>query len=636
MERLQCLLIESFSIAIYVINDIKSEPGSKTPGTDSIRFKFKAEFLNDIQKSKLIKPKYFFSRKSIKVRKDLPKIVQNSLEEDSKLAEQLSAEYNLKLQLEMVKKVHLKSILKNYKSTSVKRIWIPKSNGKVKSIGILSLRDKILQKIILLAILPITEYQADSNSFGFREDRNAHQAISILGDSFIRFSKINQPTKRSSPRKVSLETYTNSTGRKFSIKGGNVGDLRKSKRQYKRSYYLFSPKSQENKNKRYTPYTKYLNVDIVGCFDNISHKSILELTPIANKYLFLLKTWLKTTIVGPESMDSQKITRFEPLSGIPQGSIIGPMTCNIVLDGLEEVLYAICLKNPYYQLNTEQQKFVEQNVKIKNLVIKRQTNITCVRYVDDILIFGLTNRAILEQIENELVTFLQSRGLKLLKPTGNIKVFCPGNSFKYLGFEFCFPDYKRNSIKLNKGRFTKYRYDITTMCNHRYLEYHRSNPFIKIDSDKFAKIKLKARKLFERKLASEPLNTIINKQNSFIRSICNYYSISRKCRMQLDSLEPFFYKQMWKIIKQKLGSKPKKIAFIKSEFIKKGRFCYKRAFQLKPSDVKPYSSLNIFWVRPSQDFLNLNKYLDYKAIHEFNRNKRNWFLLKSFKIPYCI
>ena len=565
------------------------------------------------------------------MKKDLLKVVQDNIEKDSGSAEQLAAVYNLKLQLELIKKVNLKSILKNYKSISIKRIWIPRSNGKARPMSIPSIRDRILQKIILFAILPIAEYQADSNSFGFREDRNPHQVISILRDFFLRFSKMNPPTKRSIPRKVSSETYENATGQKFSIKGGNMGGLRKSERQYKRFYYLFYPKPQENTNKQYTQYTKYLNVDIVSCFENISHKSILELTPVANKYLFLLKTWLKTTIVGSESMDSHKIIRFESLSGIPQGFIIGPIVCNIVLDGLEQALYKICLKFSYYQLNTKQKKFGEQNIGIKNLVTKRETDIICVRYADDILIFGLTNRAILEKIKNELVTFLRSRGLKLLKPTGNIKVFCPGNSFRYLGFEFCFPDYKRNSIKLNKGRFTKYKYDVTTMCNHRYSEYHRSNPFIKIDSDKFAKIKSKARKLFERKLASEPLNTIINKQNSFIRSICNYYSISRECRMQLDSLEPFFYKQMWKIIKQKFGSKPKKIAFIKSEFLKKGRFCYKRAFQLKPSDVTLYSSKNIFWVCSSQDFLNLNKYLDYEVIDEFKRNKRIGFSLNPLR-----
>jgi uncharacterized protein YbaR (Trm112 family) len=92
--------------------------------------------------------------------------------------------------------------------------------------------------------------------------------------------------------------------------------------------------------------------------------------------------------------------------------------------------------------------------------------------------------------------------------------------------------------------------------------------------------------------------------------------------MQLDSLEPFFYKRMWKTVKQKFGSKPKKVSFIKSEFIQKGRFCYKRAIQLKPSDIKPYSSQNIFWIRPSQEFLSLNKYLDWEAIDEFNRKKR--------------
>ena len=621
LERLQCLLMESFSIAIYAISCIKSSHGSSTAGTDSVRFKTKAEFLKDIQKKRLIKTKYFFSTKSIKVKKDLPKIVKDTIVEDSKLAKQLVEEYNLKLQLELIKKVNLKSIRKNYKSNSIKRIWIPKSNNKTRPLRILSLRDRILQKIMYLAILPIVEYQADSNSFGFREDRSAHQAVSIVADSFIRFSKINQPTKRSNPRKVSAEVYKKVTGHKFVIKGGNIGGHRKSKRRFNKVYYTFSSKVQKTITKQYRPYPKYLNVDIVGCFDNISHKAILELTPIADKYLFLLEAWLKATIIGLKTINSKTITHYEPLSGVPQGSIIRRILCNIVLDGLEQTLYKICLEEPYYQLNTKQQKFAEQKMGIKNLVTKRETNITCLRYADDILIFGLTSRAILEKIEMELLKFLQVRGLKLQKPTGNIKVFCPGDSFKYLGFEFCFPDYKYSSKKLNKGRFTKYKYDITSMCNHRYSEYHRSNPYIKIDTKKFAQIKLKARKLFVRSLASEPLNIIINKQNAFIRGICNYYSISRECRMQLDSLEPFLYKRMWKIVKQKFGSKQKKISFIRSEFISKGRFNYKRAIQLKPFDVKPYSSLNIFWIRPSQEVLSLNKYLDWEAINKFNKKK---------------
>jgi hypothetical protein len=283
--RLQCLLIESFSVAIYAINSIKTA----SAGSDSIRFKSKAEFLNDLHKKRLIKTKYFFSTKSIKVKKDLPKIVRDNIVEDSKLAKQLATEYNLKLQLELIKKVNIKSIRKNCKPTSIKRIWIPKSNNKAIPIGIPSLRDRVLQKIILFAILPIVEYQSDSNSFGFRENRTPHQAVSIVANSFIRFSKINQPTKRSSYKQVSAETYKKSTDHKFTIRGGNIGGLRKSKRQYRKFYYVSFPKSNESKRKQYTPYLKYLSVHTVGCFGNISHKAILELTPIASKYLFLLK-----------------------------------------------------------------------------------------------------------------------------------------------------------------------------------------------------------------------------------------------------------------------------------------------------------------------------------------------------------
>jgi hypothetical protein len=285
-------------------------------------------------------------------------------------------------------------------------------------------------------------------------------------------------------------------------------------------------------------------------------------------------------------------------------------------------VYKVCLENPHYNLNSKQQLFAKNKIGIENLIVKRETNVTCVRFADDIFIFGLVNKTVLEKIEIELVEFLKSRGLSLIKSTGNVKVFCPGNSFKYLGFEFCFPDYKKSRGKLDKGRFTKYRWDITSMCNHRISAYHRSNPYIRIITEKLALIKDKARKLFVRSLASQPLNAIINQNNALIRGVCNYYSISRECRLQLDALEPYFYRQLWKVVKQKFGSKPKKISFIKSQFIRKGRLVYKRAIQLKPRDIKPYSSLNIFWVRTPQKILDLNIYMDKKMVETFNRKKQ--------------
>jgi hypothetical protein len=142
-------------------------------------------------------------------------------------------------------------------------------------------------------------------------------------------------------------------------------------------------------------------------------------------------------------------------------------------------------------------------------------------------------------------------------------------------------------------------------------------------------------KVFVRSLASEPLNVIINKSNTLIRDICNYYSISRECRMQLNSFEPYLYHQMWKIVKQKFGSKPKLISFIKLKFIRKGRFIAKRAVQLKLSDVKPYGAKNIYWIRPAQKVLMSNIYLDAIKISNYFLSKSidlNWSPLKYHSV----
>lgn len=292
LEKLQCIFIESFSIAIFAIHSIKSSSGSKTAGTDFKRFKTKSEFLKLIQKERLKKTKYFYSKKSKKVKKDLPKVIMDNHFVDSNLADNQAFEFNNQLQLDLLKKVNLKSILKNYKSSSVKKVWVPKSDGiSYQPLGIPVLKDRILQKIIYLAILPIVEYQSDLYSFGFREHRSAHQAVSLIADSIIRYTKINQPTKRSSIHKIDKKAYNLLNKDKFSIKGGNLGGARKSKKRFNWSYYKLSPVILKQPSiVQYTPYTKYINVNIVKCFDSISHKVILELTPLASKYKFLLKS----------------------------------------------------------------------------------------------------------------------------------------------------------------------------------------------------------------------------------------------------------------------------------------------------------------------------------------------------------